>query len=332
MSIKHIKGSIVLCVFLSCFFGNVNMQAQVPGMDALPISVPDQYGQQHYLHFKDGNFKLLHFWGSWCPNSTIQIKNLNILHNKYNSPQYLGENGLEFYSVSLDSDKKEWLEGIEDFNIKWQNHYCDYMGFDSPAAYTYNISEVPTTFLISPTGEILGRNLSFSETDNYLTKISKQGGIAAFNVKPKGKSPIITPLTNYATAYTTANSKAYNSATTPNYQPVANKPVVSNANTNYGTPYAIDLGAFPTLRFHDFKHIKDYGNLKVEKTANGWKRVLIDGFSSESQMQDVLRQMQQKGYHDAILLRSNTGTPPPSEYYRPAPNQQKNRSGKNNFG
>jgi hypothetical protein len=55
--------------------------------------------------------------------------------------------GLEIYQVALDPDKALWASVMKEQNLPWIN-VCDGLGTASRYAATYNISSVPTAFII----------------------------------------------------------------------------------------------------------------------------------------------------------------------------------------
>lgn len=86
---------------------------------------------------------------------------LRELYNKYH------KRGFEIYQVSLDKNKLIWEQSIQ--NIPW---ICvrDENGSNTTYVSTYNISSVPTTFLINNKGSIVARNLDFETLNTEIEK------------------------------------------------------------------------------------------------------------------------------------------------------------------
>lgn len=85
---------------------------------------------------------------------------LRELYNKYHN------RGLEIYQVSLDRNKLLWEQSVE--NIPW---ICvrDENGPNTSYVATYNITSIPTTFLINK-GTIVARNLNFESLKSEIEK------------------------------------------------------------------------------------------------------------------------------------------------------------------
>ncbi len=99
-----------------------------------------------------GKVVVLQFWASWCPYCRQDNPALVALYKKYK------DRGLEIYSVSLDTDKTKWKDGIKNDGLVWKNHVSDLKKFDSVAAKAYAIDRTPYLFLIDKEGVIRHAN------------------------------------------------------------------------------------------------------------------------------------------------------------------------------
>ena len=81
-------------------------------------------------------------------------------------------NGFTIFSVSLDKDPKAWKNAILTDGLSWENHVCV---LNSNASYiqSYNISMIPTNFLIDGNGVILASNLRGKALDEKLASLKK---------------------------------------------------------------------------------------------------------------------------------------------------------------
>lgn len=68
--------------------------------------------------------------------------------------------GIEFYQVSLDPDQYSWREAAR--NLPWVNVY-DVKKDESEAAALYNVSALPTFFIINSKGELIDRAETIEE-------------------------------------------------------------------------------------------------------------------------------------------------------------------------
>lgn len=84
-----------------------------PGQRYVDISVPDTAGVELPLSrfVGEGKYVLLDFWASWCPPCRAEIPNLVTAYREFHPK------GFEIYAVSLDKNRKAWLDGIRMFKM-----------------------------------------------------------------------------------------------------------------------------------------------------------------------------------------------------------------------
>jgi hypothetical protein len=129
----------------------------------IDIVLPNRLGETTKLSNYIGNVILIDFSAYALEQSAAHTLFLRELYATYH------ELGLEIFQVSLDGDKLFWLEQTR--NIPW---VCvrDEASVQSRILSTYNVSELPTFFLMDKEGNIIGRyNHENVETEiNRLTK------------------------------------------------------------------------------------------------------------------------------------------------------------------
>lgn len=114
-----------------------------------------------------GKYVLLDFWASWCKPCRAENPNVVDAYQKYKSRNF------EILSVSLDVNKADWIKAIKHDGMPW-NHVCDphhSTHWDSRVPKLYNVSLVPTNFLIDPNGVIIAKNLQGEELQQTLKKL-----------------------------------------------------------------------------------------------------------------------------------------------------------------
>ncbi len=116
------------------------------------IVVDDMYDKPHRLSDLKGKVVLLTFWSAQAGNSNILNRELLDVYNKYST------DGFEIFQVSLDTSKAAWVKALMDQKLPWIN-VCDFHGAASSAAVTFNVRSVPTNYLISREGDIIGKNI-----------------------------------------------------------------------------------------------------------------------------------------------------------------------------
>lgn len=116
------------------------------------LMLPDMEGQTSRLSELDGKVIVLSFWSVGQTEHKLFNVDLVDLYKKYHAQ------GLEVYQVSLDIDKGVWASTVRSQNLPWIN-VNDGLGVDSPAVATYNVTRIPTMFVIGRDGEILGTDV-----------------------------------------------------------------------------------------------------------------------------------------------------------------------------
>lgn len=136
-------------------------------MEALPsigfpdLKIADKSGSLITLSSYKGKVILLSFWASGNRDSRLFNKELKRVYAKYKS------RGIEIYQVSLDNNKVYWETAMVQDELPWTN-VCEFTYPNSYAASIYNVTQLPTNFLISKKGEIVGRNLQGSLLDEKI--------------------------------------------------------------------------------------------------------------------------------------------------------------------
>ena len=118
------------------------------GNTAPEFTLPDVDENNRSLSDYKEQLVLIEFWASWCSYCKEQNPVLVMLHNAYKNK------GFEILSVSLDTQKNKWMEGIVSENLTF-DHVSDLKGFDSPVANLYEVGSIPQMFLLDENGIII---------------------------------------------------------------------------------------------------------------------------------------------------------------------------------
>jgi len=140
---------------------NWNTLMEEAGKGYIDIVLPDKNEKTRKLSDLEGKVVLIDFSAYSDKESVAYTFTLRDLYNKYHGK------GFEIYQVSLDNNKLLWEQSTE--NIPW---VCvrDENGVNTPYIQTFNIQSIPTTFLMSKKGDIIARDLSFSELESEIKK------------------------------------------------------------------------------------------------------------------------------------------------------------------
>lgn len=138
------------------------------GKPFIEIALPDTAGNVVALSsiIKDGKYVLVDFWASWCPPCRAENPNVVKAFKEY------GDRGFTVYGVSLDrpNAKDKWIEAINKDSLHWTN-VSDLKFWECEPAAAYGVNSIPSNFLISPEGIIVGKNLRGEALDAKLEEL-----------------------------------------------------------------------------------------------------------------------------------------------------------------
>lgn len=141
----------------------ISLLSQVKETNLPEIELPDMFDRKRTLSSLGGKVVLLHFWSAAVGNSNAQNADLKELYAKYN------EQGFEIYQVSIDTSKAMWINAVQEQKLPWIS-VIDLRGETSPALGLYNVSKLPTSYLISRKGEIVGKDFTTAELESAIKK------------------------------------------------------------------------------------------------------------------------------------------------------------------
>jgi len=120
----------------------VNQVRNAPEASFPDIILPDTKGEKRPLSAVDAKVVLVHFWDETdAAQKMMALDTLLPIYERYHP------RGFEIYSICVSTDKPEWASSVLGQKLPWIN-VCDGLGGASPAVVTYNITELPTSFLI----------------------------------------------------------------------------------------------------------------------------------------------------------------------------------------
>ncbi len=122
------------------------------------IDLDDPEGFNRQLKDMRGKVVLVDFWASWC--APCRAENPMIVHayRQFKDVQFKNGSGFEVFSVSLDKTKDRWVNAIEKDGLAWPNHVSDLDGMNSYVVLLYELSSIPSSWLIDGDGVILAVN------------------------------------------------------------------------------------------------------------------------------------------------------------------------------
>lgn len=142
------------------------MRLLAVGQPAPEISLPNPEGKIVPLSSMKGKYVLVDFWAKWCGPCRHENPNVVSAFQKYK------DKGFTVYGVSLDRNREEWLQAIQQDKLTW-THVSDLKYWQSEAAKTYNITGIPFSLLLDPNGVIIAKNLRGAALHQKLEEIFK---------------------------------------------------------------------------------------------------------------------------------------------------------------
>lgn len=143
------------------------------GMQAPEIELASPSGEIIQLSSLKGKMVLIDFWASWCGPCRMENPNVVKAYNEFKDKQFKKGKGFTVYSVSLDTDKNRWEQGIQKDGLVWDYHVGDLKGWKTAIIQEYGVYGIPMSFLIDGDGMIVGKNLRGPALEAKLKEFAK---------------------------------------------------------------------------------------------------------------------------------------------------------------
>jgi len=134
------------------------------GQIAPDFTMNDTKGVPVALSSLRGNVLLVDFWAAWCGPCRRENPNVVEAYNRFH------DKGFDILGVSLDDNKEDWLQAIEDDLLTW-NHVSDLQGWSNAAAAQYGIQGIPANVLLDKEGKIIDKDLRGEDLQTRLAEL-----------------------------------------------------------------------------------------------------------------------------------------------------------------
>ncbi|HNT42204.1 MAG: AhpC/TSA family protein [Bacteroidales bacterium] len=116
------------------------------------LDIPDKNGTFVKLSSLKGKVILLDFFTASNTSSLLDNRELMNIYNTFKN------RGFEVYQVSMDADKNEWLNYLSNTRVTWIS-VREVDPTHSAAALLYNVTQLPTNYLIDKNFNIIDKNI-----------------------------------------------------------------------------------------------------------------------------------------------------------------------------
>jgi peroxiredoxin len=136
-------------------------------LDKPEIALRDINGKEQSLNQLRGQVVLLQFWTSEQSSYQLDNRELLNLYNKFQGRKF------QIYQVSLDTDSAKWQDAVRNQQLRWIN-VCSFLGRACNAARNYNVTALPSNFLINKKGEIVAKNIFDKDLEKQISLLVTQ--------------------------------------------------------------------------------------------------------------------------------------------------------------
>ncbi len=134
-------------------FDNINrITSNIEERTYPDLELPDMFGNRQKLSSLEGNVILLDFWSAQLGSSNRNNAELKEIYNEYK------DSGFEVYQVAIDDSKSKWINTIQEQALPWIS-VSDLKGNRSTSLTLYNVTALPSNFVISRNGDIVARDV-----------------------------------------------------------------------------------------------------------------------------------------------------------------------------
>ena len=144
----------------------------VNGQKALDFSANTIGNQQFKLSDLRGSYVLLDFWGSWCGPCRMENPNWVAFNSRYAGKKLKKADGIHLVSVAIEQNEDNWKQAILYDGLTWPYQIMDKTSslkfFNAPISRLYKVRAIPSNYLISPQGMIIGVNVHPDEVEKII--------------------------------------------------------------------------------------------------------------------------------------------------------------------
>ncbi len=134
------------------------------------FSYPDLDGKIHKLSDYRGKWVVVNYWATWCPPCLEELPELEAFHDSHKDRDALVL-GLNMEDIGLDRLRAFVQEHLVSYPVlQVGSHPQEVLG---------EVPGLPTTFLVSPGGKVVARQIGFIDgksIQSFILNYNKEGG------------------------------------------------------------------------------------------------------------------------------------------------------------
>jgi len=134
----------------------MSLEFTVQDIDGNDVNLSDFYGKPIVLNF----------WASWCPPCKSEMPEFNQVYNELNGD-------VKFLMINQTDGDRETIETSSEYVKSQEFTFPVYYDTKLEAAYTYNVTAIPTTFFIDKEGYIISQVKGAMSKEILLNNIEK---------------------------------------------------------------------------------------------------------------------------------------------------------------
>ena len=143
-----------------------NLSSTVTEAGFPDLEMTNMYGKKVRLSSLAGQVVLIDFWSPSLGNSNALNADLKQLYEKYH------DSGFEVYQVAVETSKPMWINTVQEQALPWIS-VSDLRGQATVALGLYNVTKLPTNFLIDKAGTIVARDVRGEELKRKLAELTR---------------------------------------------------------------------------------------------------------------------------------------------------------------
>ncbi len=161
--LDKVTAAVLKSILLSVVLTLMTTTAANAQSEKVDFTLADIDGKMHSLSDFRGQWVIVNFWATWCSPCIQEIPHLNKL-SKITEPVQPFVIGIDFEEIDKDS--------LQQFMDKLEMDYLVLLVGDAPLIPFEPLKGMPTTFLVSPNGEIAAKWIGAVTEQKVLEKLS----------------------------------------------------------------------------------------------------------------------------------------------------------------